>query len=140
MLQPEQNVEQRRNRFWRWGLFVLGKFSLLYSSDCHTGSVEILDEVFAKPSIMRPRSFPTTKIPRPSPLFSGARDALVCPMLRIALCTFGKRERRIGRGKPTHQSERSLRPLSGIAKPPQCRLEGSISKVPFLINRIEIKI
>src|SRR5207244_12759589 len=28
------------------------------------------------------------------------------PMLRIALCTFGKRERRIGRGKPTHQSER----------------------------------
>src|SRR5438132_13700366 len=25
-------------------------------------------------------------------------------------------------------------------KPPRCRLEGNISKVPFLINRIEIKI
>src|SRR5256885_17100272 len=64
------------------------------------------------------------------------------PMLRIALCTFGKLERRIGRGKPTHQSERErrMRPRSRIAKPPQCRLEGSISKVPFLINRIEIKI
>src|SRR5438094_8191381 len=33
-----------------------------------------------------------------------------------------------------------MRPRSRIAKSPQCRLEGSISKVPFLINRIEIKI
>ena len=63
------------------------------------------------------------------------------PMLRIALCTFGKLERRIGRGKPTHQSERekNATPLPN-RKPPQCRLEGNISKVPFLINRIEIKI
>src|SRR5437016_14045686 len=63
------------------------------------------------------------------------------PMLRIALCTFGKLERRIGRGKPTHQSERekNATPLPN-RKTPQCRLEGSISKVPFLINRIEIKI
>src|SRR5439155_5904555 len=41
------NVEQRRNRFWRWGLFVLGKFSLLYSSDCHTGGFEAVAQTYA---------------------------------------------------------------------------------------------
>ena len=40
------NVEQRRNRFWRWGLFVLGKFSLLYSSDCHTGGFEAVAQTY----------------------------------------------------------------------------------------------
>src|SRR5205814_7350925 len=40
----------------------------------------------------------------------------------------------------TRVREKRMRPRSRIAKPPQCRLEGSISKVPFLINRIEVKI
>src|SRR5439155_26306574 len=44
---PSNNVEQRRNRFWRWGLFVLGKFSLLYSSYCHAGVFEAVAQTYA---------------------------------------------------------------------------------------------
>ena len=69
-------------------------------------------------------------------------------MLRIALCTFGKREEEYEEENQGNQSEREKTTVTLTAnatplpnrKPPQCRLEGNISKVPFLINRIEIKI
>src|SRR5438128_12596292 len=97
---------------------------------------------------MPPQSFPTTKIPRPSPLFSGARDALAFPDAANRIVHVWQTRRRIRRGKPRHQSEREKTTVTLTAnatplpnrKPPQCRLEGNISTVPFLINRIEIKI
>ena len=69
-------------------------------------------------------------------------------MLRIALCSFGKREEEYEEENQGNQSEREKTTVALTAnatplpnrKPLQCRLEGNISKVPFLINRIEIKI
>ena len=68
-------------------------------------------------------------------------------MLRIALCTFGKREEEYEEeNQGTREREKTTVTLTANAtplpnrKPPRCRIEGNISKVPFLINRIEIKI